>query len=182
MDSAICIQFTPTFLQYKQFVEYTAKRRTRWLRPFGVIALVCFLFVPLLPFEGNPTLLAKYTTCEGFLILPGVLFVFLPLSVYFSAKKRWNTAAELRALRNYEFSDAGLSVSGETFQGFTKWVNIVRAEASGQLIFLYTGQALAYLIPVDCFEDLEQVETFKTLVRKHVTDCTRLGLRPVSER
>lgn len=168
-------EFTPTYAQYLQFLRYTARRQARWLRPFAVVALISFIFAPLLPFVDSPTVAAKYQFCLKALILPGVVFLIVPLIVSFSAKKRWNMAAELRAPKSYEFSDAGLSVAGDTFQGFTKWENIVRVETTGSLILLYSAQSGAYLIPAESFGGSEQVESFKEFLRKHVLDCKRLG-------
>jgi hypothetical protein len=173
-ESIIRVQYLPTFAHYLRFMRYSATRQTRRLRPFGIIAVVCFLLVPLLPFDGNPSALAKYRTCLGALILPGALFVLLPLTAYFSASKRWNTAAELRESKTYEFSDTGLSVTADTYKGFTHWNNIVRAESTGPLFLLYTAQSAAYLIPVDSFGASERVDAFKALVRKNVPDHKRL--------
>jgi hypothetical protein len=173
MDSIIRIEFTPTFQQYLQFTQSTARYPFRRLRPFAYISLFCFAMSPLID-ERNQTVLQAYGTFSKALFLPGLLFVFLPASVYFTSRKRWRISSELREPKVYEFSDAGMSVTGTSFHGVQSWTSLVSAQTNGSMIFLVNGQRAAHLIPADAFGNTPQLEAFKTLLRAKVPDCKRL--------
>ncbi len=173
MDDPIRIQTTPTFGQYLQFCRLGIGRRTRMIKPFAILCLICFLLAPTLPSEGNPGALAQYKSSAMVLILPAFVFVLLPLVTYFAARQRWRTAAEAREPRSFEFNDWGISIKGLTFSAEAAWTNIPRAETAGPLILLYTRQELGYLIPRDAMTP-EQEASLRVLLRNTVTNCKRL--------
>jgi len=166
----IKLSTTPTFGAYLRFVMWAAFRQVRWLIPFAVLALVCFLLAPVIPFERQGPL-ARYRASLAVLILPGIVFALLPLSSYLGARKRWRAAVELRAPRTYVFNDSGVDIAAGSFNSEVAWNHVVTADRHRDQILLGTAQKQYYLVPVHDFESREQFGRFLELVRCKVPNC-----------
>ena len=166
-SDAIRISTTPTFGAYLRFVVWAALRPVRFLVPFAIIALVCFLLAPVIPLEQQGAV-ARYRASLAWLILPGIVFVLLPLSSYFGARRRWQSAAELRAPRGYVFSDEGVDVTADSFNSHVAWKHVVTADKQRDQVLLGTAQNQFYLVPLDDFESKEQLDRFLGLVKSKV--------------
>ena len=105
------------------------------------------------------------------LVLPGILFVLVPLSVYHGARKRWNSAPELRVPRTYYFSDTGISIAAETFKAEFAWTHIVAAFKSRDHVLLGTAQRQFHFVRTSDFESPEQFARFLELVKRNVPKC-----------
>jgi hypothetical protein len=173
MEILIRIQSIPTFRQYLRFCRRGVSRRIWAIQPFAILSLIGFFLAPIIPSEEHTGALTQYKEWSGLLLLPVIVFVLLPLSTYFSAKKRWQTAAELREPRTFEFTDRGVSTKGLTFSGEIAWASIGRAETAGTLILLYTHQQTGFLIPRDAITP-EQEASLRMLLRNKVANCQRL--------
>ena len=166
----IRIATTPTFGAYLRFVMWAAFRQVRFLIPFAIFALICFLLAPVIPFEQQGTL-ARYRASLAVLILPGIVFVLLPLSSYFGARKRWQTAVELRAPRTYVFNDVGVDIAADSFNSQIAWKHVVTADKHRDQVLLGTAQRQFYLVPTQDFESQEQFGRFLELVKSKVPNC-----------
>jgi hypothetical protein len=166
----IRIATTPTFGGYLRFAMWMGLRQIRFLVPFAIFAFIAFLLAPVVPFEQQGAV-ARYRASLGVLILPGIVFVLLPLSIYCGARKRWQIAAELRAPRTYVFSDAGIDIAADTFNSQVAWTHVVTAYKSRDQILLGTGQKQFYLVPVEGFESREQFARFLELVKSKIAHC-----------
>lgn len=176
MDSDTPIRFdvTLTFEQYLAYQRVYLRRQFRFLRPIAYLSLICFVFAPAFPLEGNPSLPQKYVDFGTLLILPGLIFVLAPSTLVRGARKRWAATGELQETQHYELTDRGISVTGDSFRAHTDWKYYRRAETAGDMILLWAGQPIARIIPVAALGTSENVEAFKTLLRSKVPDCKRL--------
>jgi hypothetical protein len=171
MDSGqikVSVQTTPTFPAYLRFILSTAFWQVRFLIPFAILALLCFLLAPIIPFEEAAGAMAHYRDAIELLILPAIIFLLIPISNALAARKRWRTATELSVPRTYIFSDSGIEVIAETFRSTVAWSHIVSARRSRTHILLGTAQKLYYLIPVVDFGSAESYAQFKYLVNERV--------------
>ena len=176
MDSNTLIRFEVTlmFEQYLAYQRIHLRRLFRFLRLIAYLSLVCFLFAPAFPLDGNPSLLQKYVDLWTLLILPGLIFVLAPISLARGARKRWKAVSELQETQRYELTDRGLSVTADSFHGSMEWKYFRRAETAGDMILLWQGQPMARIIPMAALGGQENVEAFKALLRSKVPDCKRL--------
>ena len=142
----------------------------RLLTVFAVFAVIMYLVGPLLPQESDSGA-TMYLYGLPVLILPAIVFVLMPVNVYYAARQRWQAAGALSEPRSYTFSDAGVQVAAETFEGFVAWSHIIAAERVGGLILLSTAQQQFYLIPVRSFDSDEAVVRFSRLVAAKVRKC-----------
>ena len=162
----IRIHIVPTFRDFWRGVIWATFRQYRRLLLFAILLLVAFLASPLFPGDHAP--MARYPEC---LIVPAVIFVFVPLSIYRGTTKRWHKSNELRSPRTYVFSDAGVEASGDTFNSQLAWAHYVTAYKSGDLIFLGMGQNQFTILPLRDFESPQQLARFIELVKSKVVKC-----------
>ena len=175
--NVICqVEVKPIFADYLRLNLHVIFRRLRVVAGLAVFSLLGFLLgLPWMPFEGNPDLLTRYRGGLPLLILPGIVFILLPLSVYWDARRRWKSADELREVRRYQFTESDIEVLGTTFSGRTDWKNIIRAERAGPLILLVTSQQAFYIIPIRAFPNTSEAEKFRRWLKEKIPNCTRLG-------
>jgi hypothetical protein len=102
--------------------------------------------------------------------IAGVFFVFIPLVIYLASQRIWQRAAEVRAPRNYVFSETGIELISEIFRSHFSWDLIVTARKSRGQIFLGTAQRQFFLIPVNAFEGTDDLARFSALVRHKVNN------------
>jgi hypothetical protein len=170
-NAPISVSVLPTFPDSLRFAYRALFWRMRFVVVFAVLLLSAFLSAPLLPFSGETTVAARYMQLLPALILPVLVFVFIPVTSYLAARKQWRTVAALREPRTYTFTNAGIQVAGETFDGFIAWSNIFSAKRVGEHVLLATGQQQFYLIPVRAFGPEENWTQFCRLVATKVSDC-----------
>jgi len=163
----IRVSTTPTFNAYLRFVMWHLVRQVWFLIPIAILLLICFLLAPLIPFEQEGAA-ARYRASLGALILPALVFVLLPLSTYFAARKRWRLAADLRAPRTYVFSETGIELLSDSFKTQITWSHVATAYRRPDQILLGTAQKQFYLVSLRDFESPEQLNQFLELVRRKV--------------
>lgn len=166
----IRVSTTPVFRDYLRFLMWFSFRQVRLLIPFAIFAIVAFLLAPLVPFEEKGAI-ARYRAALGTLILPAIVFVFLPISNYLAGKKRWKAAIALRAPRVYVFSESGIEVIAETFHSEASWKHVVSAYQQKGQVMLGTAQRQFYLVPMAAFESPAQRAEFLDLVKRNVPAC-----------
>lgn len=172
-DSPITITVTPTCGDFVNFNLRYALNRARllillagfWLLVAGCGAFALLSVPPAQPGAG------KYAFLVPTLLLPAVVFVWLPLATYLGARRRWHSAAELREPRQYTFTCEGIQVTAETFAAFITWSHIASAERASGQILLGTQQGQFHLIPLSAFRDEEEFARFRKLVADRVENC-----------
>lgn len=144
----IRFHYEPTFKEFWALNRYVLFRGYRALLiPFGIILLVVFITSPFVhqPNETKETM-EIYRSNLPMLILPGLL-VFLTVVQYWSARKRWNGAKQVRAARDYVIDDNGIHVSGDGFAGNMEWAYLKSADFKAGLLFLKSDPNLFYYFP-----------------------------------
>ena len=168
---AIRVSTTPTYQSYRRLMLWTAMRSQRRLMPWAILAIFCFLVAPTIHLGDPPQPMASYGSAWAVLILPGIVFVMVPVSIILVARKRWRTVPELRAPRAYVFSDAGIEIVADSFHSTFGWDLLVTALRSGDQVLLGTGQNLFYFFRVTDFSSPEDYERLRSLVSSKVADC-----------
>lgn len=164
----IIIDAQPTLREFLRLNFHVAlPRRVRWI--FGLV-LGLIAVHPLCALYLNWPMDNYLRAHSGLLLLPGCLagYVFL---IYVAARRRWNSASEVREPKRYEFSDFGIRIQGESSNGSMAWRNIKTAETCSDLIVLRTFQRAFLWIPAPAFKDQKALAAFKELVRNNVVDC-----------
>jgi hypothetical protein len=168
-------EFTLDLADYAAMMRSTVRRVQRAVRWPMVIFLVAYLLIVAVPDGENSSVLDRAGEWWGFLVLPAFFYLLVPLASRRAARKRWIAAPALQERLIYEFSDLGLSMSGESYQQSCHWKNFVSAELAGPVILILTAANVVYIIPVRALGREEQVLEFKTFLRGKAPDCRRLS-------
>lgn len=167
MSALFQIRVVPTFEDYLRFNAYHGMRRLRPVAMFPaiwlVVAVMCYAM-------GG----ASEALVVGTFLIVGLAAALIVASVYVSSSRNWQHLAELHEPRMYRFTDEGLQVDADTFNGFVRWEHIYTAETTGELILLGTGQPAYHLLPKTAFSDEQTVEQFIAFLREKVQDTQRL--------
>ena len=165
----IRVTAAPTFNAYVRFQLWFFFRQVKWLIPFSVLGLLCFLCWPLFA-SAEISLLSRYRACLGVLILPGIIFGLGPVSVILSARKRWQEAAELRVPKIYIFSASSIEILADTFRSTMAWSLITVARNGADQVLLGGAQNVFYLVPMKGFDSPDSYSRFRELVAGKVAD------------
>ena len=89
---------------------------------------------------------------------PAVIFVsaFIPfifVLLYLLAWKRWSSAQEIKAMREYEMDETGMRIKSDLFQTAVEWRIFKFADLWGGDFFLRTGQNSYHSFPVSAVPD-----------------------------
>ncbi len=167
---AVSIAYDPTFRDFLSLNRWIVRRRWRAVRLLAIVMLAFFAAsTPLFHDLEAEGYFLPYAQSLAILALPALALVGLPLTLYFAARKRWNTAPEIREPRRFTFSEEGIAVEGQTFSGRVAWTHITGAESHRGLIILKTNQNMYYLFSERGFPDEADHDAFASLVRKKVS-------------
>ena len=164
---SVCVQVTLTRDRFLAVSRYAVNSLFgfRILRWFSVLGLLAFAFILFVPLGGTSDIESRLVLGIGTLFLPFLVLVFVPLLTTFAGRRRWNTAAELREPRNYDFTESRITVTASSSSGSTSWSTIAKAEEVGDRFLLATFQRLFYVIPLRSFAKDSDITAFRELVR-----------------
>ncbi len=167
---AVIAAYEPTFRDFLSLNRWIARRRWRLVRTLSVLLIALYAASPALFHDlGAEGILLPYLQTLVVFAVPAAFLAGLPLALYLAAKKRWNTAPEIREPRRFTFSEDGIVVEGRTFSGRVGWPHIAGAESHRGLVILKTRQGIYFILRERCFTDEDQREAFASLVRKKVS-------------
>ena len=151
-----------TKLTLRKFIQYSfvVNLRNPWvmiMMTLMVLVLILFTYVNI----SHPE--TRGTTETFGLIFPVFMLTYLPGSVYFGARNRFNKNKKLQESMTYDFSTKKISVKGETFIMELDWKKLYEVKELGGWLLLYQNSKMANIIPVESFGN--QFEEFKNLVK-----------------
>jgi len=143
------------------FADYWMLNRRHLLRLKGIRVILSFSGCLFLVFLLSPFALPQpegksmgeiYLSSVAGLILP-LIMALMFISTYFAARKRWNSAADLRCEKTYEFSETGIQIAATEMDGNIGWRYIAEAELWRGWIFIKTHQNIYYYFPLSAVPD-----------------------------
>jgi hypothetical protein len=103
----------------------------------------------------------------GYLIPWGMLALLLG-GTYFSAKKHMASNRGLSERIHYVFSEHGIDATAPSSSGHTVWKNIYEAHETKRNFLIFLSKNMMYTIPKRCFDSVEQIASFKRLLRSQL--------------
>lgn len=94
------------------------------------------------------SLLASPIATVSTAITPLVMVFAIPLLLYFSANRNYNTAKRLSEPMEYEITGERLLVKGESFSGDYSWDKLFRVRKTKEFLFLFHSKTVASIIPL----------------------------------
>lgn len=93
-----------------------------------------------------------------YLIFGLITILYLPIALYVNAKKQMLMVAAFKEPLHYRLSAEGIEISQGEEKQTQGWDGVLKAVSTGQSIILYTGKAVASILPRDDMgEQTEQV-------------------------
>lgn len=136
-----------------------------------MLFFVAFVY-PLLYFSGamgepssNPN-----ESNWGFLVPIAVLLILFA-SVFFGSRRSLASNKMLHEKIRYSFSEGGVQAVALSSSGSQKWETVREAIETRHNFLLFIADRLMYVLPKRCFNDENQISSFKELLRH------RLGAR-----
>jgi hypothetical protein len=169
---SVRVEYTPTFRDYLWLTITVVWRRLQVVAIFAALSLLASLCVGLKVSAAGEGDLAGYAYLLFYLFFfPAIVFVILPVYVFVSARRQWQTVETLRESKAYEFSDSGIVVESRSASGRATWDNVARADLiRGSIILTYT-QPIYLFLPTSAFPDQGVLDAFLDLLRAKVPDC-----------
>jgi hypothetical protein len=138
---------------------------------FLILVIGCVAY-PLLVLtgrsSGNPN-----DNYWGFLIPVGLL-VFVMAGTYFGAKRQMASNKALSERIHYTFSEKGIDTSASSSSGHTSWENLYVAHETKTNFLLFISKNMMYTIPKRCFNDADDIVSFKDLLRSQLSSKAKL--------
>lgn len=147
-------------------------------RRFRLLIILLFFaafLYPLLYFSGamgepsrNPN-----ESNWGFLI-PVAVLLALFASVFFGSKRSLASNKMLQQRIRYSFSESGVQSVALSSSGYQKWETVREAIETRHNFLLFIADRLMYVLPKRCFNDEDQIRSFKELLRHRLEARAKL--------
>jgi len=100
-----------------------------------------------------------------------------PAYVWIILHRSRKVLRDSRVYRNeldYVFTDNSVSACGPTYKGESDWSNVTRVHETRSFIMLFSPLRGMTILPKRCFPDASALNTFRELVRAHVSGKVKL--------
>ena len=128
---------------------------------FALLGIAMFV-VPLLHFLGFNI---PYDNPPYFQLFLGFFIVFIiPILVFYSAKRNFNSNGRLQEKITYDFTEETIKITGETFNSEMDWSKIYRIKELKNWVLIYQSKLIMNIIYKESFG--KDIEEFRELVIK----------------
>ncbi len=141
-----------TLKDYINVSYYTFYRK--WTTISSTIMGLLMLFLSLTILENDKFFIP--------LVLGLFLVFFLPISMYFTLKKIYNSHNRLKEQVLYEFDEDNMTTTGQSFSSTLSLENLYSVTESKNYILVWTSSRVASIIPKRNFSG-EQLQLFKSV-------------------
>jgi hypothetical protein len=151
-----------TKLDFKSYVKlmYTLTYRREVIILFSILGLCFFLFLGLV-------ILGSIKVSNVSLFPLFFLFVVLfgiPILVYYSAKKNFQTHARLQEKITYEITDDFIKITGESFKSHMTWNKTYKVLEIKDWFLFYENKLIANIIPKEFIG--KQIPELRDIVKR----------------
>jgi len=157
-------------LSQEEFVRFSLNRYFK--RPIILIFYSIFAILSLLTFSFN---LIDPQTDFPFIYPLLIILLILPVAVYFSARRIYQSNYAMQAFVRYQFSDDQIKADSDKFAYTQSWDLVYQAEESKNWILLYNNRLNAIYLKKESFEDPADLEILKAILK--TKDHIKLKLR-----
>jgi hypothetical protein len=101
-----------------------------------------------------------------FLLFFTAVTIFLPLGLKRNARKLMETNKFLQQTQHYKINTEEVLVTSETGEGHISWDKVFKVREEKHYFAIYISKAQAYLLPIRCFNNPNDVNTLRNIVKK----------------
>lgn len=157
------VTVTPDLDGYTRLCAAVNRRRVGWLLYLGGGLILIGLYVTVVNSRNGPVRLQAALPVLVF----GLVFLMLPLSVRWQVRRNWERSPELRAERVYEIAADGIGHASAVSAGRADWSVIQRAGVVAGSVVMFTGQGQVFYVPESALTDGQRAD-LDDLLRAHV--------------
>jgi hypothetical protein len=149
-----------TRLDFRKYLKlmYLLFYRKPWAIIITIIGLT-MLVLSILYFLGYHMTLDKPPFA---LLIIGLITIFIPVSIFKSARKAFSSHGRLQEKMVYEFTLDKIIITGETFKTEMDWTKLYKIQELKDWILIYNNKINANVIPKESFG--EDLRDFKNIV------------------
>lgn len=147
-------------LSQEEFVRFSLMRYFK--RPIILIFYSIFVLLSILTFSLN---MLDPQTDFPFIYPLFVILLVLPLAVYLSARRIYQSNYAMQAVVRYQFSDDRIKADSEKFDYSQSWDLVYQVEESKNWILLYNNRINAIYLKKESFEDPADLEILKAILK-----------------
>ena|SRR5690554_2135107 len=156
-----------TNIEFKDYVKlmYNLTYRRPGMKIASKMGIFLFAFT-IMYFIG----IVESTEFPWLPIAFSVLIIFgMPLSVYYSAKKNYNTHARLQEKITYEISDELIKITGESFNSEMSWDKTYKVLELKNWFLFYQNKLVANIIPKEFVGN--QTKELREIIKRQNIKC-----------
>jgi len=169
MATTIELDILLEFRDYLRANYWFLFRKFRLL--FLIIVIGCVGY-PLLILTGRSSI-SPNDNYWGFLIPVGLLALLI-VGTYFGAKRQMASNKALNERIHYTFSDNGIDTRALSSSGHTAWENLYVVHETKTNFLLFISKNMMYTIPKRCFNDANDINSFRHLLRSRLSSKAKL--------
>jgi hypothetical protein len=149
-----------TKMDFRKYLKlmYWLTYKKPWTIIITIIGLAMFILA-LLYFLGAHIAFEKPPFAQ---LAIGLIPIFLPITIYRSAKKSFSSNGRLQEKMTYEFTVDKIIINGETFKTEMDWTKLYKIQELKDWILIYNNKFNANIIPKESFG--EELLEFKKIV------------------
>ena len=95
-----------------------------------------------------------------------ILLIFIPASIYWNAKKNFNSTPRIKERMVYTFEPEEFHILGESFNSSMSWDKVFKVQETKGWLLIYHNKIVASLIPRSSFS-AEEYRQVKDLISAH---------------
>lgn len=135
---------------------------------YGRMAIAVALIVLFAIWEDSVEFLRPLLISPLVYVIVGVFLYSILVRPYMISRTLMRTLNGGSDTSSYVFSETGVDVRREHYEGHYDWAAIRRAKQSPHLLVLYTDSSLALILPKRCFVSAQQLSDFRTMATNQV--------------
>ena len=130
------------FSKYLKLMYWLTYKKP-WTIIITIIGLT-MLIISILYFLGYPLTFDKLPYAQ---LIIGLIVIFIPISIYRSAKKSFSSNGRLQEKMIYELTVDKIIITGETFKTEMDWTKLHKIQELKDWILIYNNKFNANIIP-----------------------------------
>lgn len=135
---------------------------------YGRMALAVALIILLGLWEGSVEFVRPLLEPPLLYVIVCVLLYSILLKPYLISRALIETSNGGRRTVSYVFSENGVDIRRESYEGRYDWAAIRRAKQTPHLVVLYTDSNLAIILPKRCFASPQQLKELRAILTEKV--------------
>lgn len=131
-----------------------------------LLLLVCFVIVFLGGWLVIMTGIRDVTMNHFYFLVPVLIPVILPLTIWFQSKKTYANLQEFQRNYRYVFTTTGYQVQDEKSSSQMTWESIQKVEETKEAFHLFFRKNLFSIVPKKHIEDSEDLLRLRKIIRQ----------------